>query len=108
MLETIVTVTLISMLIPLIGFAWIYDRGSNPPLPRKYKWGQGAWRRSREGKTIMAQKLALASFIAFITCLRIWGSFEGVEWFKLVGYLTLGYVFWVMLNNLIKVFKEKE
>ena len=108
MIEIFINLTLLLSVVALLGFAWIYDRGANPGQKRVHKWGKGLWRNSREGKAIMAQKLSISAFVLFILCLRTFGGFEGDAWLKLLGYTAINIVFWVMLINLINIFKEKK
>lgn len=105
-MQIITTIVVASLIIPLLGFAWIYDRGSVPPAKRKYPLGRGIWRKSLEGQTVMAQKLVIALFLILILVSRIWGPFPGIEILKLLIYISAGVVFTTMLRVLIKALKK--
>lgn len=107
-MDLITTIIITSLIIPLLAFAYSYDKGSALFKPRKYKFGQGVWRKSSEGRTIMAQKLSLTALVALIAVMRIFGEFDGSEILRLLTYTSVGVVFWGMFVILQNVYKEDE
>lgn len=105
-IEIATTITAMLLTIPLLAFAWIYDRGSVPPAKRKYPWGRGIWRKSLEGQTVMAQKLVITLFLVLILVSRLWGPFSGIEILKFLIYISASVVFTSMLSVLIKALKK--
>lgn len=107
LLNLATTIVVVMLVIPLVCFAWIYDRGSVPPEKRRYAFGRGIWRKSTEGRTLMAQKLVIMLFLVLIIVSRIWGSSPSLELFKTITYVSAGIIFWVMLGILIKTLKKE-
>lgn len=111
-IETLTTLTTAFAPIPLMYFAFLYDRGSVGVFKwgerRRYAFGKGIWRESREGRIIMRQKFTLAALFILITVMRFFGEFPGSEWIRLVVYIACVYSFTSMASNLTKIIQRRE
>lgn len=107
-LGTITTIVITLAIVPLVLFAYVYDKGSRLGQRRKYPFFKGPWRYSVTGRTSMAQKMALIVLVSVISIMRIFGEFAGSEILRLTAYAMVSIVFWCMFWILQNTYKNEE
>jgi hypothetical protein len=91
---TIARVVLLLLAItPLVLFAYCYARYS-------------PWRDTLQGKTLMAQKIAMVAVLLASLCAVMFGDYPGREIVSIVLFAVLVALFWVMFFALRMAQKE--